>query len=126
MIKERTLRHLKQERILHPRDTMKMTWDATLGLIIIYSICTVPMAAGFLDAFAATASYVNIEKFDYCIDCLFFIDIILNFNTAYYDEQVRRPSQSISPTRIVFLHFFFLTCTVPARPRFCHASARRT
>jgi hypothetical protein len=36
VIVERTLRSLKMRRILHPRDPVKMAWDAMLGLIIFY------------------------------------------------------------------------------------------
>ena len=36
VIVERTLRYLKMRRIMHPRDPVKMVWDAMLGLIIFY------------------------------------------------------------------------------------------
>ena len=36
VIVERTLRSLKMRRIMHPRDPVKMAWDAMLGLIIFY------------------------------------------------------------------------------------------
>ena len=42
----------------------------------------VPMQTAFTDAFLALSAYANLEIFDYCIDCLFFIDILLNFNTG--------------------------------------------
>ena len=136
VIVERTLVQLKNDRIMHPRDPLKMAWDAVLGMIIIYryiptltipftiititivlsisnciilsffyhkytlttltftfhlyptsiintiSICMVPMQTAFTDSFLALAAYGNLEIFDYCIDCLFFIDIVLNFNTG--------------------------------------------
>lgn len=42
----------------------------------------VPMQTAFTDAFLALSAYGNLEIFDYCIDCLFFVDIVLNFNTG--------------------------------------------
>ena len=36
VIVERTLMQLKVNRIMHPRDPLKMAWDAMLGMIIIY------------------------------------------------------------------------------------------
>ena len=56
----------------------------TIPLLLPYSICMVPMQTAFTDAFLALSAYGNLEIFDYCIDCLFFVDIVLNFNTGTY------------------------------------------
>ena len=44
------------------------------------------MQTAFTTSYTQLSSYNNLEAFDYCIVCLFFVDMVLNFNTAYYQE----------------------------------------
>jgi hypothetical protein len=40
------------------------------------------MQTAFTTSYPLLASYNNLEAFDYCIVCLFFVDLLLNFNTG--------------------------------------------
>ncbi|KAK3283954.1 hypothetical protein CYMTET_8365 [Cymbomonas tetramitiformis] len=58
--------------------TFRRYWDLLLGILILYNSIMVP----FRIAFEVEATG-NIEVFDFCTDLLFFIDIVLNFFTAF-------------------------------------------
>jgi hypothetical protein len=59
----------------------KIIWDTIVGLIILYSILIIPYRIGFQ---VRTNSTEN--TFDYIVDLLFFVDIVVAFNTAYVDD----------------------------------------
>ena len=77
---EGTAVSVRQQGLLHPQDTLKINWDIFLGLLIVYSVVTTPMNLAF-------DSYPGSPIFDWTIDCFFFLDVIVSFNTAFYSHQ---------------------------------------
>lgn len=59
-----------------------MSWQFVMGILILYSIIIVPLRLGF--DYDAEGGWLAWELI---IDGLFFLDIILNFRTAFYDEE---------------------------------------
>jgi hypothetical protein len=67
-------------RLINPSGYRKMTWDFISGVAIIYSIVEVPFQIAFQPQSSAAAEIVNS-----IVDAVFFVDIILAFNTAFID-----------------------------------------
>lgn len=66
---------------IHPDHKVKIAWDIWMSLIILYSVIIVPYRIGFEED--ATGFFL---VFDYIVDAVFGIDIIISFFTAYYDS----------------------------------------
>lgn len=73
---------LKGTRVLHPQEPFILTWQFIVGIGILYSIIVVPLRLGF-DYDAAGTWYV----LEFVIDGFFFVDIALNFRTAFFNEE---------------------------------------
>jgi len=81
-VKARQMALWKYYKIVHPGSGFKTRWDIVLGVAIVYSVCIIPYRMGFEHPAPIGAKY-----FDYLIDVFFFLDICVNFTTAYGDEQ---------------------------------------
>jgi CRP-like cAMP-binding protein len=77
---EDTIESLGKLWILHPKGTKKLVWDAIIGLFVIFSVITIPAQMAFT-SFKAAA---DLDIIHYVIDAFFFIDIFVNFRTAYF------------------------------------------
>jgi len=74
---------LRQSLVFHPSLTAKVYWDIFVGILIIYSVISVPFRIGF--AFEADPnSFLGI--FDWVVDSFFFLDMGVAFRTAFTDE----------------------------------------
>lgn len=71
----------KKSCIIYPEDTWKEHWDLLVSLILIFTCCVTP----YLLAFYTDENFVW-QIINGIVDLIFFIDMILNFNTAHYDE----------------------------------------
>ena len=67
--------------IIHPNDPTKMKWDVLIGALIVASVLVIPVRVGF--DLPRTGTW---DALDYCIDCLFLLDIFASFRTATLDE----------------------------------------
>ena len=76
---------LSDSCMIHPKNKKKLMWDSLIGGLIIYSVIMVPMQMAFL-TFESKERGRGLMIFDLCIDLIFFIDILITFNTAYYSE----------------------------------------
>lgn len=65
-------------RIIPPDHPRKLKWDVMMALLIIYSVLVVPFRISF--GVPATGFFAI---FDWFVDGLFFMDIIITFRTAY-------------------------------------------
>lgn len=63
------------------QDPRKLYWDLFVGVMIVYSIVVIPWRISFQQDASG-----GMLIFDYCVDCLFGIDIVLCFNSAYIEE----------------------------------------
>ncbi|ETL38808.1 hypothetical protein L916_09693 [Phytophthora nicotianae] len=68
---------------IQPRATWKVRWDLWIGFIIAYSVVLIPYRIGFGIELAGWEQVMN-----YCFDSSFAVDVIFNFFTGYYDEDV--------------------------------------
>ncbi|KAG7393278.1 hypothetical protein PHYPSEUDO_011283 [Phytophthora pseudosyringae] len=68
---------------IQPRATWKVRWDLWIGFIIAYSVVLIPYRIGFGIELAAWEQVLNS-----CFDSSFAVDVVLNFFTGYYDEDV--------------------------------------
>lgn len=69
----------KSKWIFHPESSWKLSWDIAAFLIIFYQSLTIP----FFLAFEVTDLTIW-KKIEIFITVFFFMDILLSFNTAYY------------------------------------------
>ncbi|KAF4042626.1 Ion transport protein [Phytophthora infestans] len=68
---------------IQPRTTWKVRWDLWIGFIIAYSVVLIPYRIGFGIELAGWEQVLN-----YCFDSSFAVDVIFNFFTGYYDEDI--------------------------------------
>lgn len=77
--------------IIRPKDPRKVAWDLVIALIIIHTVSVSPYRIGF-DVPAEGGMLV----FDWVVDVFFYLDVVLNFRTGYYQEE----TLVLSPRRI--------------------------
>ena len=69
------------EFYIDPRSSFRRTWDLWIILLVIYSAVAIP----YYSAFSKREKDWKVGL-DYTFDCLFILDIMFNFFTAYYDK----------------------------------------
>lgn len=67
--------------LLHPADHFKLFWSCIYVLLMLYTIFISPFSVAFLDDNSA------LENLDLAIDGLFLLDIVVTFNTAFYNKE---------------------------------------
>ena len=82
-----------------------------MGMWILYSILIIPYRFGWLDDVSDSA-----QIFDYIIDALFFADVIVNFNTAYYDSRAEIFVFDRSKIAVTYCTFWFWVDIISAIP----------
>jgi hypothetical protein len=64
-----------------PDTPFKDNWDLFINLMLLFTCFVTPYRIAFINSDNTTWRVINI-----CIDFLFFVDIIIIFNSAYSDE----------------------------------------
>lgn len=77
----RVRRENRKKFIVYPEDYYKQYWEALMALVLILTCAVTPIRLAFYQRDDLEWLVVN-----YIIDFLFFIDIIVIFNSAYYDD----------------------------------------
>jgi CRP-like cAMP-binding protein len=72
---------MRKYGLMHPDFFGKTIWDLFVGVLVVYSVIVVP----YRIAFNVVASG-PFQFFDVLVDVMFTFDILLNFNTAYFDD----------------------------------------
>ena len=72
----------KKSYMVYPDDEFKDNWDMVISLILIYICLVTPVRIAFVDGEDSMLFSVSGKV----VDFIFFMDIILTFNMAYYDE----------------------------------------
>jgi hypothetical protein len=88
-----------------------MFWDFIVGVLIIYSVVIIPYRIGFNQSGSKSSGV-----FESIIDVFFFVDILINFNTAVDDPQTDLlivSRQSIASKYIEFWFWIDLLSTIP-------------
>ena len=57
-----------------------MIWDSLCMILIFYEIIAIPMDLSFNVTLG--------NNFELVVDCLFMVDILISFNTTFYDKGV--------------------------------------
>ena len=71
--------------VMDPENThWRMRWNIFVLILIIYVIIVVPFEIAFL------VETSGLTAVNYVVDVFFFVDICLEFNTAYFDEERQR------------------------------------
>lgn len=70
--------------MIYPEDSWKQQWDIFISLILIFTCAVTPYRLAFIEEDSTDWVIIN-----YSVDCMFLIDMILCFNTAYYDEDFK-------------------------------------
>jgi CRP-like cAMP-binding protein len=78
---EESIADIGKRYILHPKGMKKIYWDIVIGVLIVYSILTIPIQIGF-----STISVGGLALFEVIIDVLFGLDIFACCRTAYFSE----------------------------------------
>jgi hypothetical protein len=78
-----TKRDYYKDFIIYPENRQKGAWDLFMTFVLIFTCVMTPLSIAFNDVDDKDPSS-NI--LDYIIDSLFFIDIMIIFNSAYYNE----------------------------------------
>ena len=80
------LRKMSEIKVIMPDHHLKVKWDVLLGVLILYSVIIIPLNIGF-DIEPTSDSEIR----EILIDCMFGLDIVVSFDTAYVganDEMV--------------------------------------
>lgn len=88
----------------------KQYWDNFLAILIIYVIIVLPYKFSFVED-----PSVAWEIFDYCVDGLFLIDIILTFFHSYLDQD-EQPVYSLKKIAKRYIKFWFWLDTLSILP----------
>jgi hypothetical protein len=77
--------------MIHPNSKGKSYWNLIVAILLIYTATIMPFALAFIESQPYDAWFV----FDLMIDILFFIDVLVNCNTAYYNSEGKLISSRI-------------------------------
>lgn len=67
--------------VFHPESYLRMGWDVMMLLLITYQALTVPFYICFNEEYP-----LPMQDFEVLVNCLFFTDILLCFNTGFYEK----------------------------------------
>ena len=68
--------------VIHPDSKIKVAWTGVVIFLLMYTAIITPFRTCFMDIILYSPWWWT----DTSVDILFFIDILFNLNTAYYDE----------------------------------------
>jgi len=94
--------------IIDPGAPRKIAWDILIGILILFSILTIPYVIAFKMNYSIVLECV--------IDSLFFLDIIATFNTAYEEKNTGLMVKNRKLIFMRYLEFWFwidILSTIP-------------
>lgn len=71
------------------QDPRKLYWDFFVGAMIVYSMVLIPWRISYRQDASG-----GMLIFDYFVDAVFGIDIVVCFNAAYFEEVIHRRSRT--------------------------------
>jgi hypothetical protein len=101
--------------VLLPDDPIKRFWNVLMIFLLIYVATVVPFVICFSET-NTTGIMTYAEIFDIIVDCLFLIDIFINFISAYEDTQTGLPIISLKRISINYLTGWFALDLVAVLP----------
>lgn len=101
----------KPWHVVDPRARGKLTWDVGVAVLILYSVLTIPFRIGYeIDAEGIVLA------FDYVVDVMFAVDMVVNFRTAFKQGYEDRWEYGTKKIAVYYLKHWFvvdLLSTVP-------------
>jgi hypothetical protein len=88
MEKKARMRHRKNKKfcLFYPEDNLKTNWDLFITIVLIFTCIETPWRISFVESSNEEDLYNELSLASIIVDTLFFIDILIIFNCAYYDE----------------------------------------
>lgn len=68
--------------MIHPDNILKSIWNGIVSILLLYTATIMPLSMAFFESDTQDVWF----SIDIILDCLFFIDIIITFNSAFYDN----------------------------------------
>lgn len=78
---KRSKKKCSSKLVFHPENFLRMSWDVIMLLLIIYQALTIPYYICFNDDYAD-----GMQSFEVIVTAFFLCDIVLSFNTGFYDK----------------------------------------
>eukprot|EP00899_Mesostigma_viride_P010185 jgi/Mesvir1/19168/Mv01189-RA.1 len=100
-----------QKRVINPRSDFMRRWDVILLMLLIFTASVTPFEISFLVTKINAMYFIN--RF---VDLLFLIDIILNFYTGYWDEELDHWVMDLGQIRRRYLSSWFLIDVISILP----------
>ena len=104
---------LTERRLLDPMGPRVLAWDTMCMGFIVFTVLFLPVQIGFPDDFQPTPA---MDAVDYVMDAVFFMDVIVTFNTAYVDritEQLVTDRRAIAARYTSFWLWLDLAAAMP-------------
>lgn len=79
-----------------------MRWDLLIIILALYNCISIPYEVCYGSAFTES---VGLDVFEYSIDVLFFVDILINFRTTYVNPKTG--DEVLSAWRVAFWYVFY-------------------
>lgn len=79
-----TRRNNKKALLLYPEDVVKTNWDILITLVLLFTCIETPLRVSFGEF--SDSSYEVFSIIALIIDSLFLIDILVQFNSAFYND----------------------------------------
>jgi hypothetical protein len=74
---------LAAKRLFDPNGPRLLVWDSLCMSLIVFTVLFLPIQIGFPDDFPSTSAT---DAVDYFMDSVFFLDVLVTFNTAYVNK----------------------------------------
>ena len=84
IVTDMNMNDIWKKGIFTPKNKFKTYWDVFMSLLVVYTVITLPCQLAF-DSYSTINNEI-LTLIDYIIISFFFVDIIINMNTAYYSE----------------------------------------
>ena len=84
----------KNHKLIPPQSVFKARWDVMMIVFVMYNCVFIPFELCF-----AYDKHLIHAIFDYIIDVMFLIDMILSFRTTYYNTGAAAPPKHLVPLR---------------------------
>lgn len=85
-IEENDLKSLEVLYMIHPKDKRKLAWDSFMGVLVVFSVITIPLQVSFASIIENEAVAFPFFVIDFITSCFFAVDILVNFRTVYYSS----------------------------------------
>lgn len=79
-------RLIRKFGIIYPEDSLKRNWDIWITVVLLFTCFILPARLAFIDPAESEESIHIWIVINSILDVFFFIDIVICFNTAFYDE----------------------------------------